>query len=402
MNDTFRYILIDESDKVESKSKTSFITIYEIDSINNYPSISIIDTPGFGDTRGKDFDEEIFKMINNLFNNFIDIIDAVCFVAKSSNNRLTDDQKYIMNNIFKIFGKDIAENVIPMLTFCNKGKPNILDCLMDKESVFYKYKYGDKDKNDKDDIFYLKFNNIKEFFEKKDLAEFKDYWKMGKENFQSFFEKLNNLKSKSLRVSTEIIEFRKKMGEKFLEIIQKYDEYFNLKNYKIYIENQLAQYKNLKNQSEDFIINKTEQEKIKTKVPIKKKSTSKSRQNKVLYKVFFNCTRCKKTCNKTLFNKNGKCKKCSCSKEIHKSGKFKYENKIKVYSVVDYSKKYQYLDNTNKLAQCENNLKIIQYDLNTIKKDFDNLHNELNDYKKFLELNLIDFNFDEEISNFFE
>ena len=40
-----------------------------------------------------------------------------------------------------------------------------------------------------------------------------------------------------------------------------------------------------------------------------------------------------------------------------------------------------------------------QYDRN---RDFDNLHNELNDYKKFLELNLIDFNFDEEISNFFK
>ena len=55
LNDNFRYILIDESDEEsKSKSKTSFITIYDIDSINNnYPSITIIDTPGFDDTQGK-------------------------------------------------------------------------------------------------------------------------------------------------------------------------------------------------------------------------------------------------------------------------------------------------------------------------------------------------------------
>ena len=42
LNDNFRYILIDESDEEsKSKSKTSFITIYDIDSINNnYPSIT--------------------------------------------------------------------------------------------------------------------------------------------------------------------------------------------------------------------------------------------------------------------------------------------------------------------------------------------------------------------------
>ncbi len=55
LNNNFRYILIDESDEEsKSKSKTSFITIYDIDSINNnYPSITIIDTPGFDDTQGK-------------------------------------------------------------------------------------------------------------------------------------------------------------------------------------------------------------------------------------------------------------------------------------------------------------------------------------------------------------
>ena len=55
LNNNCRYILIDESDEEsKSKSKTSFITIYDIDSINNnYPSITIIDTPGFDDTQGK-------------------------------------------------------------------------------------------------------------------------------------------------------------------------------------------------------------------------------------------------------------------------------------------------------------------------------------------------------------
>ncbi len=77
-------------------------------------------------------------MINNFFTNFIDIIDAVCLIAKSSSNRLTDKQIYIISWIISIFGKEITENFNPMLIYCDGSQRGILDRLNDKdeESIF--------------------------------------------------------------------------------------------------------------------------------------------------------------------------------------------------------------------------------------------------------------------------
>jgi hypothetical protein len=49
----------------------------------------IVDSPGFGDTRGIDADFEIIAKIKSFFETRIETIHAVCFVAKSSDARLT-------------------------------------------------------------------------------------------------------------------------------------------------------------------------------------------------------------------------------------------------------------------------------------------------------------------------
>ena len=47
--------------------------------------MKIIDTPGYGDTRGIERDKEITAQIKKLFNEEINSLNAVCFVTKSSN-----------------------------------------------------------------------------------------------------------------------------------------------------------------------------------------------------------------------------------------------------------------------------------------------------------------------------
>ena len=56
--------------------------------------MKIIDTPGFGDTRGIKRDREITAQIKKLFNEEISTLNAVCFVTKSSNN--------ILKNIYSV------------------------------------------------------------------------------------------------------------------------------------------------------------------------------------------------------------------------------------------------------------------------------------------------------------
>jgi GTPase SAR1 family protein len=124
--DDFRYIIIDEknvqgnNNKVDQKkSVTQNTTIYYIKKYKDFPSIILIDTPGFGDTSGPDKDKIIIEDIKNTFEKKLTKIDAICFVAQSSNVRLNANQNYIFSSVISLFGKDISENFIPMLTFCD-------------------------------------------------------------------------------------------------------------------------------------------------------------------------------------------------------------------------------------------------------------------------------------------
>ena len=70
--------------------------------------------------------------------------------------------------------------------------------------------------------------------------------KWERKNFNLFFQKLENLTSKSLSISKEIIGFRKKREEKILERIPIYEEILKLINDKKITEGQIIDYKNLK------------------------------------------------------------------------------------------------------------------------------------------------------------
>lgn len=209
LQDDFRYIIIDELAKDsgiedpnnQSKSRTSFVIAYNIDSINDNPPITIIDTPGLGDRRGLNFDEKIIEMIRDLFKNWIHTVDAICFVASSSSPRLTTTQKYIFSSIVSLFGNDITDNFTPMLTFCN-GKYHIRD----KAS------------------WYLQFNNSA-IFESNRTGKFtKLFWELEMDSFKLFFTKLSSLKSKSLNHSKNVSDTREKTQNKTLASRPKLDQ----------------------------------------------------------------------------------------------------------------------------------------------------------------------------------
>lgn len=95
-------------------------------------------------------------MIRDLFKNWINTVDGICFVASSNNPRLTTTQKYLFSSIVSLFGNDIADNFIPMLTFCDGKEQQILASLLDEKTIFKKSIYDHiKDKSP----WYLQFNN---------------------------------------------------------------------------------------------------------------------------------------------------------------------------------------------------------------------------------------------------
>ena len=185
LEDDFRYkIIIEENDEDQSKSVTQNVTVYRISTNGKYPPIKIIDSPGYGDTGGIQRDIKITELIKQKFESEIDTINAICFVAQSSNARLTVNQRYIFDSIINLFGNDIAENFIVMMTFCDGQDPQLKDALISKESnlkpIISLIKYP----------WYLKFNNSAIFAPNKD--KFNElFWRLGMESFDEFMKKLN-------------------------------------------------------------------------------------------------------------------------------------------------------------------------------------------------------------------
>ena len=68
----------------------------------------------------------------------MDQIHVVCFFAQASNVRLTPCQKYVFNEVLRLFANDIAENFVSIITFCDGGIPSVLSALLSEESPFSK------------------------------------------------------------------------------------------------------------------------------------------------------------------------------------------------------------------------------------------------------------------------
>jgi predicted GTPase len=89
--------------------------------------LTIIDTPGFGDTRGIQRDKEIKDQIRQIFSgdnkDGIDQIHGIGFVVQA---RLTQTQEYIFN---AVLSKDIIDNIYLIITFADGTKPAVLEAI---------------------------------------------------------------------------------------------------------------------------------------------------------------------------------------------------------------------------------------------------------------------------------
>lgn len=143
-------------------------------------------------------DKLITKKIEKKFQTEINQINAICFVAQSSNARLTANQKYIFSSIMNLFGKDVAENYVAMLTFCDGNIPQIVAALEEKGYIFDKIIPKIKSP------WYLKFNNSAIFSVNKDKFN-EMFWELGMESFKNFIDKLKTLSTKSLTLFKTVL-----------------------------------------------------------------------------------------------------------------------------------------------------------------------------------------------------
>ena len=109
----FRFKLIhDEISQSQAHSQTQSMTAYTFHWQEGSPidyTLTVLDTPGFGDTRGIERDREITELIKEFFlfqgKQGLHVLDGIGFVTQAPLARLTPTQKYISSSILSIFGK---------------------------------------------------------------------------------------------------------------------------------------------------------------------------------------------------------------------------------------------------------------------------------------------------------
>ena len=361
--------LIDEKERENrAKSQTRWITAYTIHHqpwFNTDYTLTIIDTPGFGDTEGIERDRKLMAQISHFFSSAnkykIGYIHMIGFVASSVAPRLTPTQNYILEAVLSIFGKDIEENINMLLTFTDAQEPQILAALQRAQVPYQGF---------------FKFNNAVVFDSTKhsddDLELFCQItWRQTFKNFYFFMEEVKKVESKTLHLSAEVVQKRHEL-EMVANRIQT--------NIHVYLS-ELSQLKKeervLKKHQEDIEQNRnfTYTEIVKTSRKIPSRGTA------------ANCKICEMSCCKNcwvlhdifLFScdtmaYNGFCKICErkCSWKNHTIEKMIYEVSFKKIERTDQDLKRKYKAATERKANAEEMIRMCQKKIKQTEEDSKN------------------------------
>ena len=333
--DDIRYKLINETQK-KGKSVTEKITSYTIHQQQGFSvpyTLTVVDTPGFGDTEGKDKDNFLTKQIDKFFrskgDSGIDQIDAIGFAVKSSTNRLTENQKYIFNSILDLFGKDIKENIYILATFTDTfGSTGLKDCIQEAK-LPYKH------------IF--EFNNGHLFEKKSSISE--QNWNESLKSYKLFLNKhLNEANPKSLQLSSEVLHERRQL-EVYLQGIQEdiqmgLNKCRQLQQEKLVVETK-HQYIQ---QKSDIQYDVMERIPVQVTIPIGTNALSCTYCTRTCHypcSVIFDNTLLKYTCSAMTWG--GKCTVCGCKLTIHNvdtKHRYIHENVVKKRKLQDIIAEY--------------------------------------------------------------
>ncbi|CAH1780007.1 unnamed protein product [Owenia fusiformis] len=272
-DDDVRLKIIDEDTKADqAQSQTKHITSYTIHGTKVGFIVTIVDTPGFGDSGGYIRDEEISKEMHTFFTSSagrITHVDAVGFLTQASLPRLTPTQKYIFDKILSLFGKDIKDNILMLFTFADGNEPQVLSGINQANIHFSDY---------------FTFNNTDLFEEKKttkrqnminELA-----WEISIEGYDGFFKVIETYPPRSLILTQEVLEERNVLQAAVISIHE------DIKNGLGKLENIRMEIKIVNQLEEDIIANQNYE--YQAKEDFQEMTKAKTRS--------YNCNTCQKTC----------------------------------------------------------------------------------------------------------
>ena len=207
--DSYRFTIIREDEgagRNQAHSQTSSVTAY---TLHHRPgmtishSITIIDTPGYGDTRGIQKDEEITRTIQRfLIENNKDRFDSmhvVCFVTASGDSKLSHTQRYILDSMQFIFGNNVKDNIRLLVTFADNSDPQVIEGCREA-GVEFPYEMFSKFNS------CVNYTSNRSQYADEDLNFEQLFWDTNQENFKKFFDMLESMNGLDLKSISNINE----------------------------------------------------------------------------------------------------------------------------------------------------------------------------------------------------
>ncbi|XP_073763985.1 uncharacterized protein [Danio rerio] len=269
----------------QTESQTSEITMYEVFHVKSSISLTIIDTPGYGDTRGLEKDLEVAENLSALFQSSDGVreVDAVCFVIQASKNRLSDRQHYIISSILSLFGKDIVNNIVFLITHSDGLPPkNVLGAI-------YKAKIPCRRDRNGEPVHFL-FNNRQaeaRHNEKRYIRAQKDAWEDSMNGMKNLLESLEEKNRRSLELTSDVLLERIQLEASICNLQLRIQEKELKKAEKIQIQEAMTKNKEKIEQCKNFNINVRKT--VKTKVLIDNASWK--------HRKATTCTVCEENCH---------------------------------------------------------------------------------------------------------
>ena len=121
----FNDIKLENAKASQMESKTSDAKLYNVKLTDL--EVGFIDTPGFGDSRGIEEDEQHSRKIVRLLESETYYVNCICLVINGRTPRMSATLQYVLTEVTAILPKVVLNNVI--VVFTNSADP--LDCTFD-------------------------------------------------------------------------------------------------------------------------------------------------------------------------------------------------------------------------------------------------------------------------------
>ncbi|KAL4009667.1 hypothetical protein ACER0C_003519 [Sarotherodon galilaeus] len=344
--------IVEEEKKSQSESQTSDVIVYEIfgfeDKTLHY-SLTIIDTPGFGDTKGTEYDDIISEQLLDLFRSEDGIyeLNAVCLVMKATDNRLSYRQRQIFDSIISLFGRNLEKNIVALVTHSDGLPPeNALNAL---KAANIKCS-----RNEKNEPVHFLFDN-QQSKERREVYEepLKKSWDLTKKQMGDFLAFLISCGPESLMKTKQVLKKRIKLKA----CIQNLQERIILTELK---QREIRQIQEALKENEESMKN-NEKFTVGVDEVYKEKENIKGGMWGVFYEGALCCKVCEETCHYPGCTmswypsycevmKDGHCTVCAnkCPASKHVKEKWRYVTKTKRTNKNEGQKKLNLLENLEK------------------------------------------------------